>query len=83
MMAPSHYGLSPEERRLQAVLALFRGEKTSQVSAECRISRSDFYKFRQRALAPMCEALKDHPRGPKRPYNRLSEAREQKVLALC
>src|SRR5918992_508098 len=81
MMTPSYHGYSREEHRLQAVLALFRGEKTSQVSAEFRISRSDLYKFRQRALAAMCEALKDHPRGPKRPYNRISEEKEQKVIA--
>jgi transposase InsO family protein len=83
MMPPSYHGDSPEEHRLQAVLALFRGEKTSPVSAEFRISRSDLYKFHQRALAAICEALKDHPRGPTRPYNRLSDAREQKVLGLC
>ena len=83
MMTPFYHGLSPEEHRLQAVLALFRGEKTSQVSAEFRICRSDLYKFRERALEAMRAALKDHPRGPKRPYNRLSEAREQQVIASC
>ena len=83
MMTPFYHGLSPEERRLQAVLALFRGEKASQVSAEFRICRSDLYKFRERALEAMRAALKDHPRGPKRPYNRLSEAREQQVIASC
>jgi hypothetical protein len=31
----------------------------------------------------MREALVDHPRGPKRAYNRLSEKREQTVVPLC
>ena len=81
MMTPSSHGLSQEEHRLQAVLALFRGEKASDVSASSGICRSDLYKFRTRALAAMREALKDHPRGPKRPHNRLAHEREQKVVA--
>ncbi len=79
---PSIPGLSPEEHRLQAVMALFRGEKASDVSTTFGICRSDLYKFRTRALAAMREALEDHHRGPKRPYNRLSDEREQQVIAL-
>jgi transposase InsO family protein len=83
MMTPSYHGLSPEEHRLQAVLALLSGEQASDVSTSFGICRSDLYKFRTRALTAMREALKDHPPGPKRPYNRLSEAREQQVIASC
>jgi Winged helix-turn helix len=83
MMTPSYHGLSPQEHRLQAVLALLSGEQASDVSARFGICRSDLYKFRTRALTAMREALKDHPPGPKRPYNRLSEAREQQVIASC
>jgi hypothetical protein len=83
MMTPSYHGLSPAEHRLQAVMALLRGEKVLGVSARFGICRSDLYKFRTRALTAMREALKDHPPGPKRPYNRLSEAREQQVIASC
>jgi hypothetical protein len=83
MMTPSYHGLSPEEHRLQAVLALLRGEKVLDVSARFGLCRSDLYKFRTRALTAMREALKVHPPGPKRPYNRLSDAREQQVIASC
>ena len=83
MMTPSSQGLAPEEHRLQAVLALLRGEKASDVSTSFGICRSDLYKFRTRALAAMREALKDHPRGPKRPHNRLSDEREQQIIASC
>ena len=83
MMTPSSYSLSPEEHRLQAVLALLRGEKASDVSTSFGICRSDLYKFRSRALTAIREALNDHPRGPKRPDNRISDEREQKVIAVC
>jgi transposase InsO family protein len=64
-------------------MALFRGEKASDVSTAFGICRSDLYKFRKRALEAMYCALVDHPRGPKRPPNRLSAEKEQKVVALC
>jgi Helix-turn-helix domain len=73
MTTPSYHVLGKEEQPLQAVMALFSGEKASQISAEYHIGRSDLYKFRNRALAAMREALKDHPGGPKRPHNRLSD----------
>jgi hypothetical protein len=38
------------QHRVQAVLALFRGEAVVQVSTEYRICRSDLYKFHRRAL---------------------------------
>jgi transposase InsO family protein len=83
MMTSSSQGLSPAEHRLQVVLALLRGEKASDVSANFGIGRSDLYKFRTRALAAMREALKDHPRGPKQAHNRLAAEREQKVVSIC
>src|SRR2546422_8585896 len=83
-MTPSSYQVSSKkESRLQAVMALFRGEPTSRVSAQFQISRSDLYKFRARALAAMREALKDHPRAPKRPHNRLDPFREERVVSFC
>jgi transposase InsO family protein len=83
MMIPISQGLSPAEHRLQAVLALLRGEQASDVSTRFGICRSDLYKFRTRALTAIREALTDHPRGPKRPANRLSAAREQQIMAVC
>jgi hypothetical protein len=83
MMIPSSQGLSPAAHRLQAVLALLRGEKASDVSTSFGMCHSDLSKFRTRALAAMREALQDHPRGPKRPGNRISDEREQKVIAVC
>jgi transposase InsO family protein len=83
MIIPASQGLAPEEHRLQAVLALFRGEKASDVSTSFGLCRSDLYKLRTRALAAMREALKDHPRGPKRPYNRLGDDREQQIIVSC
>jgi transposase InsO family protein len=83
MMIPTSQGFSPEEHRLQAVLALLRGEQASDVSTRFGICRSDLYKFRTRALTAIREALTDHPRGPKRPANRISDAREQQIMAVC
>jgi transposase InsO family protein len=83
MIIPASQGLAPEEHRLQAVLGLFRGEKASDVSTSFGICRSDLYKLRTRALAAMRAALKDHHRGPKRPYNRLGDDREQQIIASC
>ena len=45
------------ERRVQAVLALFRGEAVAQVSTQNRICRSDLYKFHRRAVEAMRESL--------------------------
>ena len=58
---------SISERRVQAVLALFRGVSVREVSTQYRLGRSDLYKLRARALVAMREALKDRARGPKRP----------------
>ena len=80
---PAYHVLSKQGRRLQAVLALFRGASASRVSTQFQISRSDLYKFRVRVLAAMCEALRDPPRGPKRPHNRLAPQREQAVVSFC
>ncbi len=71
------------DRRLQAVLALLRGEKAAEVSRTFHIARSDLYKFQRRALSAMREALKDQPRGPKHPANTLSEGKEQHIVTLC
>jgi Homeodomain-like domain len=71
------------ERRVQAVLALFRGASVAKVSTQYRIGRSDLYKFRARALVALREALRDRPRGPKRPHNRLDPPREEGVVAFC
>jgi hypothetical protein len=75
--------LPQHERRMQTILALFRGEAVGAVSAQYRICRSDLYKHRQRALTAISQALVDHRRGPRRPSNRLAEASEQEVVALC
>ena len=51
------------QHRLEAVLALLRGEPGQQV-AECfRMTRSDLYKFRARAPQALRYALLDQPRG--------------------
>jgi hypothetical protein len=50
MMTASSHGRSPEEHRLQAVLALFSGKKLSQVSTMFGICRSDLYKLGFQAL---------------------------------
>jgi transposase InsO family protein len=83
MIIPASQSLAPEEHRLQAVLALFRGEKASDVSTRFGLCRSDLYKLRTRALVAIREALKDHPRGPKQAHNCLAAEREQKVVSIC
>ena len=72
-----------EERRVQAVLALWRGESARHVSQDYHISRSDLYKFQRRARYALRQALADQCRGPRRAANRLAAARKQAVLALC
>jgi hypothetical protein len=66
--------------RLEAVLALLRGEPGQQVAERFRMTRSDLYKFRARALQALCYALLDQPRGPKRPHHRLAADREEAVI---
>jgi transposase InsO family protein len=83
MTDPASHVLSKEQSRVQAVLALFRGEKASRVSSRYSLARSDLYKFRRRALNAMCGALADQHRGPKRAHNRLAAAREQQVISIC
>ena len=75
--------LPKHERRVQAVLALLKGESVASICAQYRIGRSDLYKYRQRALDAMHEALADQTRGPRHPHNRLPAACEQKVSELC
>jgi transposase InsO family protein len=64
-------------------MAMFRGEHATEIATTFGMPRSDLYKFRKRALAAMRNALVDHPRGPKRAHNRLSEEREATVVSLC
>ena len=71
---------SKEDCRLQAIMAMFRGQRASDVSVTFRISRSDLYKFWHRALTAVRRALADHRRGPKRPHNRLDPSREVRVV---
>jgi hypothetical protein len=79
---PPSYSFSlKEDRRLQAVMALFRGEPISQVAVKFRMARSDLYKFRTRALVALRAALADQSRGPRHPPNRLSVERTQQVVS--
>ncbi len=71
------------KRRMNAVLALLRGQPVSHITKQFGICRSDLYKFRQRATGAMRQALKDHRRGPKRASNRINAESEQKVVLLC
>ena len=48
---------SKEDCRLQAIMAMFRGQRASDVSVTFRISRSDLYKFWHRALTAVRRAL--------------------------
>ena len=69
--------------RVQAVLALLRGESIEQVSERSGFCRSALYKFRRRALRALEQALGDQPRGPRRPHNRLEDEKERTLLTLC
>lgn len=70
-------------RRVQAVVAMLSGSPVDEVSLESGICRSDLYKFRNRALAAMREALRDEKRGPRHPHNRTDETKERKVKVVC
>ncbi len=74
---------SSSAHRVQAVLALLRGEPAAQVSVDYGIDRSSLYKFRSRAIEAIREAVKDQPRGPRRPHNHVSEALEEDTISLC
>jgi transposase InsO family protein len=72
-----------QTQRVQAVLALLRGESVQQVVERSRICRSDLYKFRRRAQTAMEQVLSEQPRGPKCPHNRLKERTEHLLVTLC
>jgi hypothetical protein len=71
------------QRRVQAVLALCRGQAVAQVSMRYRICRSDLYKFHRRALDAMREALNDEKRDPRTPHNRLAADKEEAIRNVC
>jgi hypothetical protein len=77
------YVASMHTRRVRAVLTLFRGESVANVSAQYQMGRSALYKFRQRALTAIHQALADRRRGPLRSHNRLAADTEARVVALC
>jgi transposase InsO family protein len=72
-----------EQRRFEAVLSLLKGSPVYKIVDEFKICHSDLYKFQKRALKAMRQSLKDQPRGPKRPQNRLCSDMEEKVKAIC
>lgn len=83
-MSTTSIPLPPKQlRRVQAVLALLRGESVQQVSSRSHICRTDLYKYRRRAQAAIELALGDRPRGPKCPHNRLAAHKERLLVALC
>lgn len=69
--------------RLQAVLALLRGEPATQVSAQFGICRSNLYKLRSRALGAMQQALSNRKRGPRIPHNKLEVEKQEAIKSLC
>ena len=75
--------LSRTDTRSVSVLALFRGEHVAEVSAQYQMGRSALYKFRQRALAAVHQALVEQRRGPRRSHNRIAADREAQVVTLC
>ncbi len=72
-----------EEQRLQAVLAVLRGRKATEVCRQYNISRSDLYKFKRRALLAMKEAVADQKRGPRTPANKTCAEKEDQIKAVC
>lgn len=71
------------DNRLNAVMALFRGEHISDVQEQFGICRSDLYKFEQRAVEAVREALADKKRGAQTPSNRTDEKKEDSIKAIC
>src|SRR2546427_8802694 len=71
------------ERRLQAVLALLRGQPATHVQHHYHLCRSDLYKFKRRALAALRTAVADHKKGPRTPANKLSVEKEQQLRTVC
>jgi transposase InsO family protein len=83
MSATLNTSTDKQSQRVHAVLALLRGDPVEQVSARYRICRSTLYKFRRRAQMAIEQALRDKPRGPRRPSNRVEEGKERTLLTLC
>src|ERR1700691_5028526 len=83
MPAESSPNPDKHEKRVQAVLALLRGDCAAAVSTRYGIGRSDLYKFRHRALTAIIEALTDRHRGPHRSHNHVADENETQVVALC
>jgi hypothetical protein len=83
MNIPSYSFSLNEDRRLQAVIALFRGEPLSRTAVKFRMARRDLYKFRTRALVALRAALAVRSRGPWHPHNRLGVERAQQVVSPC
>ena len=71
------------EGRLQAVLALLRGEPATRVAEIFGLCRSALYRLRQRALIALRAALADQRRGPKVPHNTLPAEKAAEVVELC
>src|SRR4029434_9108913 len=71
------------EHRLQAVLALLRGEPGPRVTALVAMGSSIVDKWRHRALTALQGALTEHRPGPQCPANRLSPAEEAPLVELA
>lgn len=69
--------------RVQAVLALLRGEPPAQVTSHFGICRSSLYKFRHRALDALSQALLDQKPGAQTPHNHLCKEQEAQVHEVC
>src|SRR4051794_15859400 len=83
MSATHHTPSNQQSLRLQAVLALLRGDPIEQVSERYGICRSTLYKFQRRAQLAIEQAVSDKPRGPQHPHNRLEEGKERTLITLC
>jgi hypothetical protein len=79
----SHIPDTTVDGRLQAVLALLRGEPAPRVAEIFGLCRSALYRLRQRALTALRAALADQRHGPKVPHNTLPAEKAAEVAALC
>src|SRR5262249_22081134 len=76
--------MTPSQKRASLILQVRAGQISAQEAAQqLGISRQAYYKWEQRALAALLQALEDQPKGrPPRPSDRVKQQLQSRVEEL-
>ena len=74
---------SQTENQVQAVFALFKGEKVKIISDKFGISRSRLYQLRRRAIEAVRREIENPSKNKKKSSNRIIREKEEKIVSLC